>query len=272
MSKHAPSGKPMVKGQKVALDSLVCIVMPVHNSARTVEEAIASVQAQTYPHWQLLVVNDASTDETVAIVKKLAAADERICLLERVKNGGPTVARNQALKVAEGRFVAFLDGDDVWLPHKLEKQVAVLEKSRHALCCTSYALMDHDGELTGRVRDVKARTYTLHDILTNNVIGCLTAVVDTHKTGPLQLATDYRIAEDYALWLSILQHGQTAVGISEVLAYYRLTRDSLSSRKLRAVQGVWKVFRHDNWMPWWKSAWYFSGYIVRRMPRVLERI
>lgn len=250
----------------------VSVIMPLHNAAEFLEEAIHSIQLQTLTDWELLAVDDCSTDATAEMVRAMALRDERIHLLKMAERSGPTAVRNRALAEAKGRFVAFLDGDDVWLPNKLKQQVSVLENSPHVLCCTSYAVMGHDGVLTGRIRSVKERMYSLHDILTNNVIGCLTVMVDTAKSGSLKLADDYRIAEDYALWLSILRRGHTAVGIPDVLAYYRLTRGSHSSRKWRAAQGVWKVFRHDNWMPWWKSAWYFSGYVVRRMPRVFERI
>lgn len=250
---------------------LVSIIMPAYNAAATLKASIASVQSQTYPCWQLLVINDASTDATAAIAGNLAATDPRITLVNLPGNRGPVEARNIGLDAAKGRFIAFLDADDVWYPTKLHWQVETLQNTSAALCCTSYELMDNNGKLLHKYRHVQARHYNYQDILANNVIGCLTLMVDVSKTGPFQIPHVKTVAEDYACWLKLLRNGVTAVGIPEVLAVYRFTGNSRSSDKFHAAKGVWNVLRHNEKLPLTKALWYFGHYAILRSPRLFER-
>ncbi|RYG62332.1 MAG: glycosyltransferase [Alphaproteobacteria bacterium] len=252
----------------------VSVIMPMYNAAEVIVEAIESVIAQTYTDWELVVADDCSSDDSVALVKAMAQSDARIRLIELDKNVGSTGCRNAALQAARGRFMAFLDGDDIWLPHKLEMQIPLLRDGPHALCCSSYEVMSHTGRKTGRVRKVAARTYSYASILKNNVIGCLTSVVDTQKTGPLYVDPAEwveRSRGDYVLWLNALQNGRTAIGVKDVLALYRLSRNSVSSRKIMAAGGMWRVLRHNRKLPMVVAMGCFASYAIMRLPRVFER-
>lgn len=250
----------------------VSVIMPAYNAEAFVEEAVNSLLAQTYPDWELVVVDDGSTDRTPQILQDFAAKDKRIRPIRMPRNSGQSEAQNQAIRAARGRYLAFLDSDDIWFPHKLERQLAVIEDSQHALCCASYALMSHEGAPIGKVRKVKPRAYTWSDLMHKNVIGSLTVMIDTHKTGPVVLAKDIIRAEDYALWLQLLRPGRTVIGVPEVLASYRLTRNSRSANKLRAAQGVWQMFRKSEKLSLPKAGWYFGVYAMRNAHRLFERL
>ena len=159
---------------------LVSIIMPAYNSARFIGEAINSVLAQTYTNWELLIVDDCSKDSTAEIVA--AFSDPRIHYQRNVNNMGAAETRNQALKRAQGRYIAFLDSDDLWEPEKLEKQIAFMEKNGYAFTFSDYRIMKENGTWTGKILHMPA-SLSYHQYLRNTAIGCLTVVIDRLKTG-----------------------------------------------------------------------------------------
>lgn len=222
--------------------------MPAYNSAATLAGSVRSVLGQTMGDLELIVADDGSTDGTAEVVEDFAAEDHRVRVLRLPGRRGPAGARNAALAVARGRFAAFCDSDDAWLPTKLERQLAVAEATGAPLVFSAYHRVDadHDG-VPGAVPDgrvVRVPGTVTHDqLLRRNVVGCLTAMVDLDQSGPLAMP-DIPGAEDWATWLSVLRDGGTAVGIDEPLALYRTAQtESHSRRRWRAVCAVWRVLR-----------------------------
>jgi teichuronic acid biosynthesis glycosyltransferase TuaG len=220
---------------------LITVVMPVYNSMRYVRDSISSILEQSYPQFELIIVDDLSADGTFSIIRDLLGSDQRIKIIRLRKNSGPAVARNQAIEAAQGRYIAFCDSDDIWMPDKLEKQIATLQSSDAAVCFTTYYKMLEDGTRTERlVRAKPVVTYQME--LRSNHIGLSTAIYDTEKCGKVFML-DSRKHEDYSLWLKILGTGHTAIGLQEPLVYYRLRSNSVSSNKFKASYYHWKVLR-----------------------------
>ena len=225
--------------------------MPTHNSARTLRESVASVLDQTFQSLELIVVDDGSSDASAQVVDEISTRDARVRLIRRASTSGPAVARNTGLAQARGRYLAFCDSDDLWLPTKLERQLEVLEVSGATLAYSGYHRVASDFAGTaarfrteGRIVHVPT-SLTHAQLLRGNVVGCLTAVVDVEQTGPVAMP-DVPGAEDWALWLHILRDGGTAVGIDEPLALYRASQPrSHSARRWRAVRAVWRVLREE---------------------------
>ncbi|KZZ85061.1 glycosyltransferase family 2 protein [Bacillus sp. SJS] len=237
---------------------LVSIITPSYNSTKTIGDTIRSVQAQTYGNWEMLIVDDCSKDHSRDFIRGFAEKDPRIRLVELAENGGAAVARNTALRMAKGKYAAFLDSDDLWHPEKLEKQIRFMEENDYAFTFTKYQLMNEDGEKLNQIVEIPD-AIGYHGLLKNTIIGCLTAVVDLEKTGPIQMP-NIRTRQDFALWLSILKKGITAYGIQETLAYYRLVPGSISSNKVKAAKQTWKVYREVEKLSLPYSAVCFGGY------------
>ncbi|AUO12999.1 glycosyltransferase family 2 protein [Priestia megaterium] len=245
---------------KFQLDQpLVSIITPAYNCAAFISSTIKSVQQQTYLNWELLVIEDCSTDETAEVVKKFSRKDQRIQLLQLTKNSGAAAARNEGISAASGRFLAFLDSDDVWHTEKLAKQVAFMLEKNCAFSYTGYSIMDEKGEETGvEVNVPKSVDYRM--LAGNTIIGCLTVMLDKKQISEISMPNIQ--PEDTALWLSLLRKGYTAYGLQESLAYYRLVSHSVSSNKLKAATRYWKLLRKQERLPLWKSATYFVQYSV----------
>lgn len=230
---------------------LVSVVMPAHNSARYIGEAIASVRAQTYASWELLVVDDASSDDTFNIVSSAAHEDSRIVVFRLEENIGAAEARNYALERAKGECVAFLDSDDTWLPNKLETQLAAMEASSSDLCYTSYAIVDEEGVKAKKDYIVPAHI-DFEGLLCENVIDCSTVLVKAQLLGKDAFSSNYA-HEDYVLWLSLLSSGAKVVGCTEVLANWRFHQGSRSYDKVKAAAGRWKIYREALGLSFGKS-------------------
>lgn len=242
------------------VDSLVSIVTPAYRAARFIGETIRSVQAQTYRDFEMLVVDDCSPDDTAAIVERFAAADPRIRLLRQAANGGPAAARNRALAEARGRWVAFLDGDDLWLPDKLERQLAFHRARGARISFTAFRRIDADGSRLGRL--VTVRDWLDYDrLLCDTGIATSTVIVDRASTGPFWMKKTYY--DDYACWLELLRVGGLAAGLQEDLMRYRVLGGSVSRNKLRSALHVWRTYREVERLGWLRSAWSFANYAGR---------
>jgi teichuronic acid biosynthesis glycosyltransferase TuaG len=219
----------------------VSVIMPVYNASEFLLEAIHSVQMQTFTNWELIIVDDCSIDNSFEIIKRETEDDDRIRSTRRDENCGAASARNLAIDLANGRYIAFLDSDDIWCPTKLEQQLGLLQSSGAAVCFTSYSKIVANGKLTGRAIEAKS-VVNYKMILRSNYIGLSTSVYDTNKCGKVFML-NCRMHEDYSIWLRILRRGHIAVGLKEVLTYYRVGENSLSSNKLKAAFYHWKVLR-----------------------------
>lgn len=241
------------------VEPLVSIITPAYNAERYIRECIQSVQNQGYKRWEMIIVNDSSKDDTAAIVEKEAEADPRIRLISLEQNQGVVHARNTALKSSRGRFIAFLDSDDVWLPHKLEKQVREMLTNNWAMSYTSYSLINEDSQPVSKTVTAPP-VVTYKQLLRGSSIGCLTVVLDKEKTGEILMPKIHH--EDYATWLSILSKGIEAHGIVDQLALYRVSNASLSGNKKKSAGWQWAVYRQYLGLGWFTSAFYFTHYAI----------
>ncbi len=221
-------------------NTLVSIIMPVYNSEQFLDIAIQSVLDQTYSDWELLVIDDASTDQSRAKLQKYT--DQRIRLIENQRNLGIAKSRNKAIALAEGSYISFLDSDDWWLPEKLMSQLQVMKKRSIDFSCSAYYVSDESGDIINE-RNVKAGFKNYKQLLKTNSIGCLTVMVKTEllKKNPMPLLKH----EDYATWLNILKTGTDVYFIEEKLAVYRKTSSSTSANKWNTIRWVWKILREN---------------------------
>ncbi len=219
---------------------LVSIITPSYNSSIFIADAIEGILAQTYQHWELLITDDCSTDDSVAIIEEYVKKDARIKLRKLKVNSGAGVCRNKSIEVAQGRYIAFCDSDDVWSPQKLEKQLAFMEKKDCALVYSSYLLIDESRNERGIM--VCMSKIDFASIKRDGGIGCLTAMYDAAKVGKMYMPP-MRKRQDWALWLNILAKCKVAYGIKEPLAYYRIRTDSISNNKLSLVKYNINVYR-----------------------------
>lgn len=240
----------------------VSVITAAYNAEAFIAETIASVQAQTLADWEMLVADDASGDRTAAIVESFAEQDPRVRLISLDSNGGVARARNAALAEARGRYIAFLDSDDLWLPQKLERQLAFMAERDAAVSYTAFRRIDERGAQIGRLVKVPPRL-TYRQLLKNTAIATLTGMADTAKTGPLRMTEARR--DDYILWLSILKRGFVAEGLQEDLARYRVVTGSLSSKPKRSAAWVWNVYRRIEGLGPLQSAWYLAHYGTRAL-------
>ncbi|MGV7092680.1 glycosyltransferase family 2 protein [Siccibacter turicensis] len=244
------------------MTDLVSIVMPTWNSEATVYDSIKSVVEQTYPNWELLITDDCSSDGTMNVLLDFAASDKRIKVFKNTSNSGAGVARNNSIAHAQGRFIAFLDSDDLWHAEKLSKQISFMLDHNYALSYTYYRKINSSGEVTGHIIPPGFVSYS--ELLKSNVIGCLTAMYDTATTGKVFMPA-IRKRQDMALWLKILQDIDYAWCLPEELASYREGHNSLSSNKLKILFSQWDFYRNYlNFNPI-KAAWYFSFYVWRAL-------
>ena len=250
------------------MEDRVSVVMPVYNAEAFLEQSINSVFAQTYSNWELLIVDDCSADDSVSIVKKYTSQDKRIRFFKTNKpSGSPVLPRNIGVRNARGRYIAFLDSDDVWLPNKLEHQLQLFEQyDDMAICFSNYEKMTETGQRNDRVIKASAVTTYKH-LLLGNVIGCLTAVYDTAKTGKMYFPNHSH--EDYVLWLSILKQGYVARNTNTVEALYRLRGGSVSSNKLRTLFWQWDIYRNVEKIDLFRAGYYFMNYAYRAFKKVL---
>jgi teichuronic acid biosynthesis glycosyltransferase TuaG len=241
-------------------DPLVSIVTPAYNATRFVPQTIESVLSQTYTDWELLIVDDCSEDDTVSVVGSYATRDSRVCLLRHQRNCGPAQARETALQASRGRYIAFLDSDDLWLPQKLEHQLAFMQRRQATLCFTQFRRVDAEGHTVGRLINIPERL-TYRDLLKNTAIATSSVIIDRDKAGPFQMTRTYY--DDYALWLQILRRGFVAHGLREDLMRYRVVGKSVSRNKLRSATMVWRLYRDVERLGVLQSAWCFSHYAAR---------
>ena len=244
---------------------LVSVVMPVHDSAATLGAAIRSVLVQTHTDLELLATDDASSDASMDLLMEFARQDERVLPRAAPERGGAGRARNLAMERARGDYVAFLDSDDMWLPEKLERQIAFAATANAPLTFTSYYKVDaeYNGEGTDFIpngRVVQAREHVDYGaMLVQDHIGALTAMYDRNVLGT-RLMPEMPKRQDYALWLSIMRDGAPARGLPEPLAVYRSGRaGSLSSNKLSLVPYNWALYREHERLPVHRSARALAG-------------
>lgn len=222
------------------MNDLVSIIMPSYNTARFIEETIDSVIAQTYTNWELIIVDDCSTDNTDDVVSKYLE-DSRIRYIKNESNSGAAVSRNRALREAKGKWIAFLDSDDIWEAEKLEKQIAFMEKNNCHFSYTNYIEMDESSVPNGR-SVTGPKKITKRGMYNYCWMGCLTVMYDAEVVGLIQIA-DIKKNNDYAMWLKVCQKADCYL-LNETLARYRKRSGSISSHGyMKLIKWHYKLFR-----------------------------
>lgn len=217
----------------------VSIITPLYNSEKYIADAIDSVLEQSYTNFELIIIDDCSKDNSVKAVKSYT--DVRIRLICLKENKGAGIARNKGIHAATGRYIAFLDSDDVWLPNKLEKQVQFMRAKNISFCFSSFYLMNESGKGLNKFREALPKV-DYSSMLKNNYIGCLTAIYDTDELGKVYM-TEHKKRQDWGLWLKILSKTNWAYSIQEPLASYRLSNKSLSHDKWNLIRPNYKFYR-----------------------------
>ncbi|TCS72483.1 teichuronic acid biosynthesis glycosyltransferase TuaG [Sulfuritortus calidifontis] len=236
--------------------ALVSIITPAYKAADFVGEAIRSVQAQGFMDWEMLIVDDGSPDQTAAVVRGYCEKDSRVKLI-RQKNSGPAMARQAALEAAQGRYIAFLDSDDCWLPEKLSRQLEFMHQAGAALSYTRFRRMSHDGNTVGHLIEIPDRI-DYRGLLCNTVIATSTVIVDRQQTGPFRMTKTYY--DDFALWLELLRRGHVACGLQQDLMRYRVLDQSVSRNKGKSAKMVWRIYRDVERLSMFDAAWCFANY------------
>lgn len=224
------------------MKSLVSIITPMYNNEAVIEETVNSVINQTYSNWELILVDDFSSDATISLVELLVKKDTRIKLFKHQENKGAAQARNLGTKIAKGGYIAFLDADDLWKENKLELQVEVLRTELTDVCFGSYELIDSKSQpLKKKVKALKKLTHK--KLLKANYIGNLTGIYNCETLGKIY-TKDLKKRQDWLLWLEALKRsGKPARSVLETIAFYRISEDSLSSNKINLIKYNFNVYR-----------------------------
>lgn len=247
----------------------ISVIVPAYNVDKFLEESVNSVLVQTFQNIEIIIINDASDDNTGALADRLATVDRRLKVVHSKINLGGAEARNTGLRMARGRYVAFLDGDDLWDKDKLALQLATLKSTQAQICYTASQKIDELGKQFGHVQQVipKVDYFTL---LGNPLIMTSSACFDFEALGR-PLMPNIRKRQDFAYWLKLLRTGASAVGINKPLTYYRVRSGSLSSNKISAARYTWLVYRELEFLPLFKAIIYFSSYAQNAFLKRLNR-
>lgn len=250
------------------MKDLVSIIVPVYNVEKYIIATIECVLAQTYTNWELLLIENSSKDNTRECVKKYLEEhpDNRIVFHTIDENIGAAAARNYGMDISKGRFVAYLDSDDLWMPDKLEKQVAFMLEKQAVFSFTGYEFADANGHGTGKVVKVPG-TITYKQALQNTTIFTSTVMFDTTKLPKSELHMPLVKSEDTALWWRILRSGKLAYGLNENMVLYRRIEGSLSSNKIEALRRIWNLYRKEEKLSIPFSAYNFCLWAWRAVKR-----
>ena len=226
------------------MNNKVSIVVPVYNAGKYIEETMDSVLSQTYTDWELLLVLNGCTDDSAEVIARYQEAhpDKAIRVIEEKNNKGAAMARNRGVNEATGRYIAYVDADDVWQPQKLEHMLRFMKEKKGAFAFSGYEFADENAKGTGKIVRVPDQM-DYRAALRNTTIFTSTVVFDTEKLSKEKIQMPNIKSEDTALWWSILREGYTAYGLNENLVLYRRPGKSLSSNKLEAIRRIWNLYR-----------------------------
>lgn len=244
------------------MNVVVSVVMPSFNSERHIEEAIQSVRGQSFQDFELLVVDGGSRDRSRDLVRETGRQDSRIRLIENDDDHGPAHARSVGIGHAKGRYIAFLDADDFWLPEKLESQTAFMTRTRAQFCYSRYRSVSDNGRRVGCLVPMR-KSYSYYQALGHRGIGTLTVMVERGLLTEDVIGVWRRAGgEEYLWWLLILRNGVTARLLDKDLARYRDTAGSLSKNQLYTLQSVWNMYRTELCLSRARAAWHYSSYFL----------
>lgn len=247
-------------------DNKVSIIVPVYNAEKFIPETIGYVQNQTYQDWELLLVDDCSSDKSMEIAFAEAKKDARIRPILQEKNAGAANARNCGIKEAEGRYICFLDADDIWETHKLERELDYLHQNDAGFVFTGYEFADEKGAGLGKIVQVPA-TITYQEALKNTTIFTSTVMFDRSKIELEDMLMPLIESEDTATWWHVLKKYGKAYGLNENLAKYRRSANTLSSNKLVAIRRIWNLYRKQEGFSVLKSTYCMAFWAIRAVLR-----
>lgn len=239
---------------------LVSIITPVYNSEKYIGETVKSVLAQTHENWEMLIVDDCSKDNTSIVIKNFN--DSRIKYFELKRNSGAAVARNKALEMAQGRYIAFLDADDMWKPDKLEKQLDFMLKNNIGFSFTGYEILRKGSNKIIKVPE----KLNYSQFMKNTIIGTLTVMINKEIVGEVRLV-NVKKDHDSMTWAKLIKEGHYAYGLNESLAYYRKVEGSISNNKFKAIKSHWNNCRNIEKMSFFRCVYYFFFYIFNAIKK-----
>lgn len=248
-------------------EQLVSIIVPVYNSEKFINDTIQTVKEQMYKNWELLLVNDCSTDNSENIIKKYVIEDNRIKLINLEKNSGAAIARNTGIESAKGKYIAFLDADDLWKNEKLEKQIKFMEENNYDFTFTGYEFADESGNKLDKIVNVP-RQLNYKQALKNTTIFTSTVIFNADNLGKdLISMPNVRRGQDTATWWKVLKTGIIAYGLNETLSLYRRSSNTLSSNKMKALKRTWNLYRNVEKLPLFTSLYNFCWYCFNAVKR-----
>lgn len=249
----------MIKG-------LVSVIMPTYNCGRFIGETIESIKAQTYSNWELVIVDDCSTDNTKNIVEQYMLQDDRIQYHCLEVNSGAAVARTTAMKIADGEYMAFCDSDDLWFPDKLEKQLKFMQDNSYNFSCTAYEQIDEDSNELNRIIKTKKRC-NYNRLLLDCPVGNSSVMYNVGTMGKFEVP-NIRKRNDDALWLQMLKKEKYIWGMPDVLMKYRIRKNSISSNKLKVIKYHWVLYREIEHLSVIRSAFHVFWWCVIKVLRI----
>ncbi len=248
------------------MNDLVSIITPSYNTARFIAETINSALAQTYTNWEMIIVDDCSTDDTKAVVDSYIEKDPRIRYHCLETNSGAAVARTKAMELAQGEYMAFCDSDDLWMRSKLEKQLAFMQEKGYAFTCTAYEQMDEEGNSLDRVIKTVDKT-DYNRLLLDCPVGNSTVMYNVGVMGKFQVP-NIRKRNDDALWLQMLKKEKYIRGMPDVLMRYRIRTNSISSNKLKVIKYHWILYREIEHLNVFRSAFHIFWWCFLKVFRI----
>ncbi len=249
------------------MEELVSIIVPTFNNEKFIKDTITKVQEQTYKNWEMIFINDASTDNSKYIIEKYIDKDKRIQLINLEQNSGVAIARNKGIEKAKGKYIAFLDADDIWDSIKLEKQIKFMEDNEYAFTYTDYQFVNEQGEKKGKIVEVP-KTISYKQALKNTTIFTSTVILNVDRLGKnLIKMPNIRKGQDTATWWQILKTGIIAYGLNECLSMYRRSSNTLSSNKIKALKRTWYLYRNVEKFSVIRSFYYFCWYVLNAIKR-----
>lgn len=247
---------------------LVSVITPCYNAESYIGKTIESVESQSFADWEMIIVDDSSSDKSCEIIKSSANKDSRIKYFKTYKpSGSPSLPRNIGIENASGKYIAFLDADDLWLPDKLERQVTFMEENNYDLSYSFYEKMDWQGNRNNRIIQTRDVT-TYNNLLKSNSIPCLTSMIRKDVIGKTRFKQIPQ--EDFCFWLDILKKGVIAYNLREVTALYREAKNSRSANKLDMFKGYWNVIRNHQNIPLLPACYDMVTYTILGFAKYLK--
>lgn len=244
---------------KTISKDIVSIIMPAYNCGEYIGITIDSVRAQTYKNWEIIIIDDCSKDNTEEVVKDYMSKDSRIKYHKLEKNSGAAVARNKAIDFAVGKYMAFLDSDDVWFPEKLTKQINFMKQYGYNFTCTSYTKIDEKGNYLNRT--IKAQSKSDYDGVLKTCPGNSTVIYNAQNLGKFKIP-NIKKRNDYVMWLQIIKKEKYLYGLEEPLSSHRIRTDAISSNKSSLIGYHWRVYREIEQLSFVKSSYLIFYWII----------